>query len=147
MSSEPLSLLGWTHEALLKVLARADHARLKALAEALIAGLPGMTVVENRTGLVMVPMRDTAQGTHFHLGEFLMSEARLSAGAHEDHGMRRGRDLEAAMAMAVVDLAVSIGHAHGDCAAFLEAEARTRADADTHTLRRFEATRVDMETF
>lgn len=147
MTAMPDSLPGWDHDAVLSTLARADGARLKAFAEPLIADLPGIEVLDNRTGLVMLPMRDTAQGIHFHLGEILMSEARITAGGQDGYGMRRGRDLEAAMAMALVDLAVALGVAHPDCAAFLEAEANTQAEADRETLCRVEATRVDMETF
>lgn len=147
MTDAPQDLPGWPHDALLSVLARADAARLKALAEPLIALLPQIAVRENRTGLVMLPMRDTAQGTHFHLGEVLMSEARIAAGGIEGYGMRRGRDLEAAMAMAVVDLAAALGAAPDAIARFLDAEAAAQAEADRETLRRIEATRVEMETF
>lgn len=140
-------LAGRTHEDILSVLARADATRLKAFAEPLIADLGDIEVRENRTGLVMLPMRDTAQGVHFHLGEVLMSEARISAAGIEGYGMRRGRDLEAAMAMALVDLCVAMGLRHDDCAAFVEAEAQSQAAEDEATLKRVEATRVDMETF
>lgn len=140
-------LAGRTHEDVLSVLARADATRLKAFAEPLIADLGDIEVRENRTGLVMLPMRDTAQGVHFHLGEVLMSEARISAAGVEGYGMRRGRDLEAAMAMALVDLCVALGLRHDDCAAFVEAEAQSQAAEDEATLKRVEATRVDMETF
>lgn len=147
MTATPGTLPDWDHDALLSTLARADADRLKAFAEPLIADLPEIAVMDNRTGLVMLPMRDTAQGTHFHLGEVLTSEARISAGGQDGYGMRRGRDLEAAMAMALVDLAVALGVAQADCAAFLAAEATAQADADKATLCRVEATRVDMETF
>ena len=147
MIPSPQTLDGWTHEALLSTLARADAGRLKALAEILLVEMPDIEVRENRTGLVMLPMRDTAQGTHFHLGEVLMSEARIAVGGHEGYGMRRGRDLEAAMAMAIVDLAIALGHALDGCMAFLNAEAEAQAQADHDTLTRVEATRVDMETF
>lgn len=140
-------LAGRTHEDVLSVLARADATRLKAFAEPLIADLGDIEVRENRTGLVMLPMRDTAQGVHFHLGEVLMSEARISAAGVEGYGMRRGRDLEAAMAMALVDLCIALGLRHDDCAAFVEAEAQSQAAEDEATLKRVEATRVDMETF
>ena len=140
-------LAGRTHEDVLSVLARADATRLKAFAEPLIADLGDIEVRENRTGLVMLPMRDTAQGVHFHLGEVLMSEARISAAGVEGYGMRRGRDLEAAMAMALVDLCIALGLRHGDCVAFVEAEAQSQAAEDEATLKRVEATRVDMETF
>lgn len=147
MTDLPKILPGWGHDALLSTLARAGDARLKAFAEQLIADLPEIEVQENRTGLVMLPMRDTAKGKHFHLGEVLMSEARIAAGGHEGYGMRRGRDLEAAMAMALVDLAVALGVCQDACAGFVDAEAKAQADADHETLCRVEATRVDMETF
>ncbi len=147
MNIQAKCLPGWAHDALLGVLARADAARLKAFAEPLIADLPEIVVVENRTGLVMLPMRDTAKGTHFHLGEILMSEARISADGQEGYGMRRGRDLEAAMAMAIVDLAVALGQAHDAVAAFVTDESARQRQSDRDTLCRVEATRVDMETF
>jgi alpha-D-ribose 1-methylphosphonate 5-triphosphate synthase subunit PhnG len=61
--------------------------------------------------------------------------------------MRRGRDLEAAMAMAVVDLAVALDISREACLAFAADEAARQAEDDRDTLRRVEATRVDMETF
>lgn len=136
-----------THEEVLRILARANAGRLKAFAEPLIAAFADIQVVENRTGLVMLPMHDTAQGINFHLGEVLVSEARITASGQDGYGMRRGRDLEAAMAMALVDLAIACGKAHPKCADFLTAEAAAQAQADHDTLCRVEATRVDMETF
>lgn len=135
------------HDAVLGVLARADAAPLTALAEALLPALGEIEVVENRTGLVMLPMTDTAQGTHFHLGEVLMSEAHIRVGEQQGYALRRGRDLEAAMAMAVIDLALAQGRGGDACAAFLRAQATAQADADRQTLRAVEATRVEMETF
>jgi alpha-D-ribose 1-methylphosphonate 5-triphosphate synthase subunit PhnG len=143
----PAALPDLPHDAMLGLLARADAPRLKAFAEPLIADLGDIDVLENRTGLVMLPMRDTAQGTHFHLGEVLVSEAHIAAGGGEGYGMRRGRDLEAAMAMALVDLSVALGLNHAACLRFLNDEAARQADEDRETLRRIEATRVDMETF
>lgn len=145
--ADPKSLASHSHEEMLGILARADMAALKAFAENLIPGLGEIEVVENRTGLVMLPMRDTAKGTHFHLGEVLVSEARIASGGQDGYGMRRGRDLEAAMAMALVDLAVALGVEPEKCADFLTAEAKAQAEADRDVLCRVEATRVDMETF
>lgn len=140
-------LPGHGHGEVLSVLARADAARLKAFAEPLIPALGEISVIENRTGLVMLPMRDTAQGTNFHLGEVLVSEARIAAAGQEGYGMRQGRDLEAAMAMAVVDLGIALGAGTAACSAFVTAEAAAQADADRARLCQIEATRVDMETF
>lgn len=131
----------------LSALARADEARLKAFAEGLIAGLGPIEVLQSRTGLVMLPLRDTAGGTAFHLGEVLMSEAHIKANGVEGYGLRKGRDLEAAMAMALIDLAMASDIRAEECTAFCEAEAKALADADADTLARVEATRVDMETF
>lgn len=143
----PQDLPGVAHEALLDVLARAETAPLKALAEELLAPLGEVEVLVSRTGLVMLPMRDTAQGTAFHLGEVLVAEAHVKGGDQEGYGMRRGRDLEAAMAMALVDLAVARGLAHPAISAFYEVEAARQAAEDDARLRDIEATRVDMETF
>lgn len=131
----------------LGTLARADAARLKAFAETLIADLGHVDVLQSRSGLVMLPMRDTAGGVAFHLGEVLMSEAHICKGSVEGYGMRRGYDLEAAMAMALVDLALALDVRAADCAAFCAREAEASAAQDADVLRRVEATRVNMETF
>lgn len=144
---DPHTLANHPHDAMLSILAKADADRIKAFAETLIPQLGDIAVLENRTGLVMLPMRDTAKGVNFHLGEVLVSEARIAADGQDGYGMRRGRDLEAAMAMALIDLAVASGNEHDACSTFLDQEAAAQAAADTDRLKRVEATRVDMETF
>lgn len=134
------------HARLLDVLARADATRLTALAERLLPQLGAVEVVNSRTGLVMLPMRDTVQGTDFHLGEVLVAEAHIRAGGTEGYGMVVGRDLERAMAMAVVDAAASLGQTP-EIRDFLHREACELSAADTARLCEIEATRVDMETF
>lgn len=131
----------------LDTLARADAGRLKAKAESLLPGLGEIEVVQSRTGLVMLPMRDTVAGTAFHLGEVLVSEAHIRSGAEQGYGMRRGHDLEAAMAMALLDLALTSGRGAAEAEAFCTAERDALAAQDDDRLRRVEATRVDMETF
>lgn len=136
------------HAAALDTLARAEPARLKAEAEAVLPLLGDLEVLQSRTGLVMLPMRDTVQETDFHLGDVLVAEAhvRLADGT-EGYGLIVGRDLERAMAMAVLDAARTAGIGADRIGGFLDAEARAIAAADTETLRRIEATRVEMETF
>lgn len=131
----------------LSTLARADAPRLKAFAETLIADLGEIDVLQSRTGLVMLPMRDTARGVSFHLGEVLMSEAHIRHGETDGYGMRRGHDLEASMAMALVDLALARDVQTAACEEFIAREAAAQADQDAEVLRRVEATRVNMETF
>ncbi|WP_370231223.1 phosphonate C-P lyase system protein PhnG [Cognatishimia sp.] len=131
----------------LDTLARADADRLKAFAETLIADLGEIEVLRSRSGLVMLPMRDTAKGVAFHLGEVLMSEAHIRQGDIDGYGMRRGHDLEASMAMALVDLAMATEIQTENCIAFCTRESEALAAQDADTLRRVEATRVNMETF
>ncbi|MEO1732397.1 MAG: phosphonate C-P lyase system protein PhnG [Pseudomonadota bacterium] len=131
----------------LSALARADAEQLKAFAETLLPDLGEIEVLQSRTGLVMLPMRDTAQGVAFHLGEVLMSEAHIRVGDVEGYGMRQGRDLEASMAMALVDAAINSHVRAKDCMAFCAEQSGDLAKRDAETLRRVEATRVDMETF
>ncbi|WP_299865750.1 phosphonate C-P lyase system protein PhnG [uncultured Roseobacter sp.] len=128
----------------LGTLARADAGRLKAFAETLIPDLGDIDVLTSRSGLVMLPMRDTAGGVAFHLGEVLMSEAHVRKGDRDGYGMRRGHDLEAAMAMALVDLALATEVHRGACTAFCAREAEA---LEEQAMRRVEATRVNMETF
>jgi len=61
--------------------------------------------------------------------------------------MRRGHDLEAAMAMALVDLGLGTPAVAEAYQAFRDAEAQALAAADRDVLRRVQATRVDIETF
>lgn len=147
MTEAAAQLDGFPHDEMLTLLARSAAGQIKTLAETMLPELGEITVHQNRTGLVMLPMRDTAKGTHFHLGEVLVSEARITAGGQEGYGMRRGRDLEAAMAMAVIDLAVALGRTHGAVIRFLTDQRDLQQTEDRETLCRVEATRVDMETF
>ena len=138
---------GWSHGRALEVLARSDPGRLRGLGDALIPSLGSVEVVESRTVLVMVPMRDPVEGRAFLLGEVLMAEAHVRAGGIDGYGLRRGRDLEASMAMALADLALASGPGHARVEAFLADEAAAQAQVDDDAMRRVEATRVKMETF
>lgn len=132
-------------DTLLTVLARADAGRIKAKAEQVLPALGPVAVLVSRTGLVMLPIRDTVQGTDFFLGEVLVAEAHIRAGGADGYGMVTGRDLERAMAMAVLDAARAQGHA--GVLDFVADEARVQAQEDHLRLTRIEATRVEMETF
>lgn len=134
---------------MLGTLARMDPSRLAAEAEKVLPDLGDIEVVQSRSGLVMLPMRDTVQGTDFHLGEVLVSEAhiRLPATGGEGYGMALGHDLERAMAMAVIDAAIVAGVAADALRRVIGEEAARQADEDHEMLCRIGATRVEMETF
>lgn len=129
----------------LSTLARAAPDRLKPFAEMILPRLGEIDVLTSRTGLVMLPFRDTVQGTDFFLGEVLVAEAHLRAAGVEGYGMVTGRDLELAMAMAVLDAGRALGLQ--DVMAFVAREAALHEAEDAELLRRIEATRVEMETF
>lgn len=138
-----------SHAQWLETLARADDDALKSMAEGLLPLLGEIEVVQSRTGLVMLPLRDTVSGTDFHLGEVLVAEAhiRLQGTTVEGYGMVIGRDLQRAMAMAVIDAAAMEGTKKSRIARFVEAQADRIQAADDGRLCAVEATRVEMETF
>lgn len=138
------------HDTAVGLLARATPDDVKRAAETVLPGLGGIEVIKNRTGLVMLPCRDTAQGIPFHLGEVLVAEAhiRLTDRADgEGYGACVGRDLEHAMAIAVLDAAAEAGVDIPVIVDLLERQSRDLGRKDNALLRRVEATRVEMETF
>jgi alpha-D-ribose 1-methylphosphonate 5-triphosphate synthase subunit PhnG len=133
----------------LSVLARAEASEVKAFVELLLPGLEplGLEVLENRTGLVMLPATDTAKGTRFHLGEVLVSESWVRLGDHEGYAVCLGRDLEHALAIAILDAAMQ-GHLEAEAIrAFVLKQAEQLEAADAELLSWVAATRVEMETF
>jgi alpha-D-ribose 1-methylphosphonate 5-triphosphate synthase subunit PhnG len=133
----------------LTTLNRAPAEEVKAFVEKLLPELEphGLHVLENRTGLVMLPGQDTAQGEHFHLGEILVSEARVKLGEAEGYTVCLGRDLEQALAVAILDAAMQGGLQAELIATFVAQQRAEQEAADLRLLRQVEATRVEMETF
>ena len=124
------------HGRTLGILAHARPDRLKAMAETLLGAMGDIDVIANRTGLVMVPMRDSVEQVDFHLGEVLVSEAHIAdAEGRIGYGMVTGRDLERAMAMAVVDLSVDARGMDAATARFLADEKSHMAQADEMRMR------------
>lgn len=139
----------YSHGKALDILAASDPTAIKAFAEEILSDLGDVTVLTNRTGLAMLPFEDTVKGTAFHLGEVMVAEAhiRMPANGVEGYGAVTGRDLEQAMAMAVIDAAIATGHRTGPILEFLNAEQTRQQCVDRERLRKVEATRVQMETF
>lgn len=139
------------HGQALGILIRPQAAEgVKALAENLLPQLEPLEVLASRTGLVMLPYRDTAQGTAFHLGEVLAAEAHirlLARSGVEGYAACIGRDLEHAMGVALLDAAFEAGIGREAITALVEERAAHLAALDEARLRQIEATRVEMETF
>lgn len=131
----------------LSVLSQTPADTIKPFTETMLERLGDITVILNRTGLVMAPYKDTVQGETFHLGEVLVSEARVKMGEHEGYGACMGRDLEQSMAIAILDVAIQSGQHVEEISTFIEHEAARQAKEEEELLKRVEATRVEMETF
>lgn len=133
----------------LSVLSQAPASEVKQFADSLIPELDKIEVLHNRTGLAMLPMREPVQGATFYLGEVLLAEAhvRLTGKDIEGYAACLGRDVEHALAIALIDAANTAGLAQGMIADFVVAQAAKLKAADGHLLRQVEATRVEMETF
>lgn len=137
-----------TQGQILTVLTHAPADAVKAIAEEILPHLGEVTVLLNRTGLVMLPYTDSAQGTIFHLGEVLVSEAHLRLESGQDgYALVTGRDLVQAVAIAVLDAALQGQVMTEQIMAFVREQAALQAKADEDLLRLVETTRVEMETF
>ena len=136
---------GW----LLSVLSGSDGAELQGFVRSLWPELErlGLEVMENRLGLVMASGLDSSQGVAFHLGEVLVSEARVRLGDAQGYGLCLGDDLERALHMAVLDAAYQRGLFLEEIRRFVTTQAAKLREADELMLRKAAATRVDMENF
>jgi alpha-D-ribose 1-methylphosphonate 5-triphosphate synthase subunit PhnG len=133
----------------LSILNRADANEVKAFVEDLLPRLEplGITVLKNRTGLVMLPATDNVQGTRFHLGEVLVAEAHVKLGDIEGYTACLGRDLERSIAIALLDAASTLPAFTDEIMTFV-GQHKARRDAEDSVLhQKLEETRVYMETF
>jgi len=131
----------------LSVLSQAPPDEVKKFADELIPQLGHIEVHHNRTGLVMLPMNDPVQGATFYLGEVLVAEAHVSVGEAEGYAACLGRDVEHALAIALIDAANAADLAQETITPFVTEQALRLEEAQRHLLRQVEATRVEMETF
>jgi alpha-D-ribose 1-methylphosphonate 5-triphosphate synthase subunit PhnG len=132
---------------LLSMLTRADAGAVKSFAEELLPDLEPVEVLRNRTGLAMLPMRETARGATFYVGEVLLAEAHVRAAGAEGYAACLGRDLEQALALALIDAAHRAGVAGPAILAFARAQAAALEAEDAAREREVGQTRVDLETF
>jgi len=130
-----------------RILVLGDPSLRKALADEVRAAAVIEQISVPRVGLVLVTVRESARRSLFHLGEVLVSEAKVRVAGVAGLGLIRSRDLEAAADLAAVDAAWNAGLA---CTAAwpvrLEAaEAALEAELD-RTQASLAATRVQFET-
>jgi len=141
---------------ILSILSQSPADEVTQLAEAILPRLGDVSVIQNRTGIAMLPYRDSAHGVTFHVGEVLMAEAHVRCslggaqpGAHtiEGYGACLGRDTRHALALALIDAAWRAEVGESDITSFVETQ-RSRLEArDGALAAAVERTRVEMETF
>lgn len=147
--SSPVAALDQSHY--LSVLARTPAPETTEFTEGLLPQLPAVQVIQNRTGLAMLPATDSVKGGAFHLGEVLLAEAHVRVGEAEGYAACLGRDLVQALAIAILDAVLQDPQGDGAVKAeilhFVERQAERQATADTDLLRKVETTRVELEVF
>jgi alpha-D-ribose 1-methylphosphonate 5-triphosphate synthase subunit PhnG len=109
--------------------------------------IPDPLVESSRSGLIMVPTRDTVQNVTFFLGEALVSEVRVRIFDQMGYGICLGRALEKATAIAILDSLIQGGKLSRLVQAFVDLHGH-QIDMNRETQRReVESTRVEMETY
>ncbi len=131
----------------LSILSRSPATVVKDFVETLLPALEPVEVLHNSTGLVMLPMQDTAKGTTFYVGEVLVASARVRLAGAEGYAACLGRDLTQALALALLDAACTAGCCRAEIAAFVQAQAAALEAEDLALQHQIEATRVELETF
>lgn len=134
-------------EIYLGILSRSPADVVKEFADTLLPELGPVEVLANRSGLVMVPMQDTARGGAFYLGEVLVAEALVRLEAAEGYGACLGRDLVQALAIALLDAALVAGKQGERITRFVQEQALALETADHELRNAIERTRVELETF
>ena len=140
--------MSYSQSAYLTILTHAPADAVKTFVEDVIPHLDNIEVLINRTGLVMLPYTDTSTGTRFHLGETLVSEAhvRIDNGV-EGYAVCVGRDLQQALAVALLDATLTANMMTETITTFIEQQEAAQQAADEQLLKQVEATRIEMETF
>ena len=138
----------YTQSAYLTILTHAAADVVKSFVEEIIPELGDIDVLINRTGLVMLPYTDTSTGTRFHLGEALVSEAHVRiGGAYEGYAVCVGRDLQQALAVALLDASLTADIMTENIQSFITQQLAAQQANDQQLLKQVEATRIEMETF
>ena len=140
--------MSYTQSEYLTILTHAPAEAVKSFVEDVLPHLDDIQVIINRTGLVMLPYTDTSTGTRFHLGEVLVSEAHVRIGnSVEGYAVCVGRDLQQALAVALLDAALTANIMTDIIHTFIAEQLAAQKAEDDQLLKQVEATRIEMETF
>ena len=130
-----------------RVLVLGDSALRRQLADEVRAAVAVEETVPPRLGLVLATVRESARRSLFHLGEVLVTEAKVRVAGAPGLGLIQGRDSEAALDLAIIDAAWTAGLplVAGWPGRWLAAEAELEAKL-VREQASLAATRVEFET-
>ena len=136
----------------LSVLTATPAQAVKGFVEGILARLSTVQVINSRTGLAMLPFTDSVKGVTFHLGETLLAEAHVRVGDQAGYAACLGRDLEQAIALAILDALLQSKTAtakaeHAAILDFVATAAQQQQAEELALLQKIEATRIELETF
>ncbi|MFN8440208.1 MAG: phosphonate C-P lyase system protein PhnG [Caldilineaceae bacterium] len=136
----------------LSILTATPAEEVKQFVETLLARLPSVEVTNCRTGLAMLPFVDSVKGITFHLGETLLAEATVAVAGQTGYAACLGRDLEQAIAIAILDAvlqnsAEAVSMERPIILEFINRAADAQQKQELELLRKIESTRVELETF
>lgn len=94
----------------LQAISLADRAILEDLADQVLETLPVEVARGPAIGLLMVRGEEPSERTQFNFAEVTVSEAEVTAGGQRGYAMVMGREPEKALAGAVLDVALELGH-------------------------------------
>ena len=92
-----------------RVLVLGDPALRKAMADEVREGTAFEVIGVPRVVLIQATVRESARRSLFHLGEVLVSEAKVRVAASVGWGLIQGREFEAALDLALIDAAWAAG--------------------------------------
>ena len=92
-----------------KILARADAACVRAMADAIKAEHEAVVVKAPEKSLTMIQLRDPVKETLFYLGEVIVSEAVVELEGAKGTAVVMGDDFNRVLDMAVIDAACNRG--------------------------------------
>lgn len=120
----------------LRILSHAPGDQVKQIAERVLPYLGDVLALRADTGLFMQPAADSPRSVGFHLRKILTAQAHVRLGSGvEGYGGCIGRDLERAMAMALLDAALVSGIMTEAIEAFVDAQRALRSQKDETPLR------------
>jgi len=130
----------------LEAISLADGATLEALADQVLETLDVEVARGPAIGLLMVRAEEPSDRQQFNFTEVTVSEAEVTAQGHRGYAVVMGRHPEKALAGAILDVALELGHpASGDIEGELGLALARESERQRRLMAAVEPTRVRFE--